>query len=527
MAKTFPDLKHNLLGVAVPGTGDDRADGYSEDSRWINTLTGIEYVCIDATVGAARWAVNPYAGIDSVAGLRSAISGGGAPDESPTRMGISEDFTKLPAIASEVTGGIVTLTDSSGWNGTHNDTLAANTAQKAGYMYLPNILAATTSAKATQLDVSLGASAMSGIVQPDVPRNIVINFTDANASISAFQVDVVGVAPDGTATAEQFVFAGGLHQAGSVIHARITSITLTSVTGQGAGDALDIGHGVKIGVVLPAGSTSLSVLKLKVDGTIEAASATDTTNNSFTATTAPDGAKDYEVWYEYLDAQQSILLQNLSDTAAKVIQLVALVNALVLANADFELFGTNMTSALATFNASRGGFRLTTAGANNDQAGIQPRQTNSGDSRWATGFNVSLQPKWGRSFRLTSVAAIQVSQGLSLTNAQNLTTDDDQVKLWFTTATGGNFLIAYSIGGTDATIDTGVTPAADTEYRLRIEVQADRTAKVYLNDTHVGTTAALTANAVLKPYGCLQALTGAAKSWDLRDKDSISMEQAA
>lgn len=218
----------------------------------------------------------------------------------------------------------VTLTDSTGLSGSHDDTLAAVSGQDADYMYLPNILAATTSAKATQYDVNLGAGALAGIVQPDVPRNVIVNFTDANASISAFQLDFVGTAPDGTAVSEQFVFAGGLDQTGSKIFATITSITLTSVTGQGAGDTLDIGHGDKLGVVLPAGSTSLSIVKLKVDGTLEAAAATDTTNNSFTPTTLANGTRDYEVWYEFVNAQSTIINQNCSDLAQKIIELVTL-----------------------------------------------------------------------------------------------------------------------------------------------------------------------------------------------------------
>lgn len=229
--------------------------------------------------------------------------------------------------AANVAAVSVTLTDSTGLSGTHDDTLAAVSGQAAGFVHYANILATTTSAKATQYDVSGGAGALAGVVQPDVPRNLVVNFTDGDVSINAFQLDVVGTAPDGTAVSEQFLFAGGLDQVGSKIFATITSITLTSVTGQGAGDTLDIGHGDKIGVVLPAGSTSLSIVKLKVDGTLEAAAATDTTNNSFTPTTVADGARDYEVWYEFVDAQKTILNQNASDTAQKVIELVAQLNA--------------------------------------------------------------------------------------------------------------------------------------------------------------------------------------------------------
>lgn len=179
---------------------------------------------------------------------------------------------------------------------------AAPGKQAASYVYYPNILAATTSGKSTQYDVNAGAGALAGVVQPDVPRNVIVNFTDANASISAFQLDFVGTAQDGSAVTEQFVFAGGLDQTGSKIFATITSITLTSVTGQSAGDVLDIGHGDKLGLPLPAGSSGLGIVKLKVDGTQEAAAATDTTNNSFTPTTLANGTRDYEVWYEYVDA---------------------------------------------------------------------------------------------------------------------------------------------------------------------------------------------------------------------------------
>lgn len=527
---TYLSDKHNLTATAAPGATDDRSAGYSEGtgrhncSRWINTLTGIEYICIDATVGAARWMVNEYAGTASVAGLNAAL---GSAAETATRMSISENFTKRPALASSITGALVTLTDSSGWTGTHNDTLAASTAQKAGYVYYQNITAATTTGGADQLDVSGGGGAMANIVQPDVPRNIIINFTDGDASISAFQVDVVGVAPDGTATAEQFVFAGGLDQTGSVIHAKITSVTVTSITGNGAGDTLDIGYGVKLGLPLPAGSTSLGIVKLVVDGTETTASATDTTNNSFTSTVTPDGAKDFEIWYEYLDAQQSVIQQNVSNVAAKVIELVSLVNALVLANADFEVAGTNMTTALVTIDAARGGIRLTTAGANNDQAILQPRITNSNDSRWAKGFVTDQSPKWGCSFRLTAITAMSFKCALALTNAHNLTTDDDQVGVYYSSATGGNFLVITSIGGTDATIDTGVAPAAGTEYRVRVEVQSDRKAHVYLNDVRVAITGALTTAVNLIPFRSIQALGAAAKSFDIRDKDTASMEQAA
>lgn len=48
-------LLHNLAATAAPGVGDDSADGYAVGSRWIDTATDAEYVCLDATAGAAVW----------------------------------------------------------------------------------------------------------------------------------------------------------------------------------------------------------------------------------------------------------------------------------------------------------------------------------------------------------------------------------------------------------------------------------------------------------------------------------------
>ncbi len=50
-----PGLLNNLTATTAPGVGDDSADGYSAGSLWFNTATAIEYVCTNASVGAATW----------------------------------------------------------------------------------------------------------------------------------------------------------------------------------------------------------------------------------------------------------------------------------------------------------------------------------------------------------------------------------------------------------------------------------------------------------------------------------------
>lgn len=184
------------------------------------------------------------------------------------------------------------------------------TGQQAGYAYLQNIPAPTTTGAATQLDLNgvADATAMADPVHPKVPRNLVYTITDANTGISAFSITALGKAPDGTTVSETITQAGGLVQTGSKIFAQLTSVTVNSIVGDGAGDTLDVGYGAKIGLSLPAGSTGLSIVKLVTAGTAEAASATDTTNNSFTSTTAPDGTRDFEVWFEYLDPNQVAII---------------------------------------------------------------------------------------------------------------------------------------------------------------------------------------------------------------------------
>lgn len=45
----------NKVTNVDPVVGNDNTEGYSTISRWINTLTGKEFVCTDASTGAAVW----------------------------------------------------------------------------------------------------------------------------------------------------------------------------------------------------------------------------------------------------------------------------------------------------------------------------------------------------------------------------------------------------------------------------------------------------------------------------------------
>lgn len=49
------DLQKNVVATAMPVSTDDSSQGFSVNSKLFNSLTGIEYICRDATVGAASW----------------------------------------------------------------------------------------------------------------------------------------------------------------------------------------------------------------------------------------------------------------------------------------------------------------------------------------------------------------------------------------------------------------------------------------------------------------------------------------
>jgi len=48
-------ITNNLEGSAAPDANDDVTLGFSEGSIWIDSTNEDAYVCIDNSVGAAKW----------------------------------------------------------------------------------------------------------------------------------------------------------------------------------------------------------------------------------------------------------------------------------------------------------------------------------------------------------------------------------------------------------------------------------------------------------------------------------------
>ena len=202
-----------------------------------------------------------------------------------------------------------------------------------------------------------------------------------------------------------------------------------------------------------------------------------------------DGVKDTRRYYleEWFKQRPGLNAVNVIDPDADSASDLAITQA---ANKDFELLGTNHTTALVTFNADVAGLTLTTAGTDNDQMIILPHldtlQTVWTGTKWGTENQVT----WEAMVRTgASIADVKIWAGLKLTNVNAVATDDNKAYFKFQTdATNSEAFTTYtywhfvhSIGGTDYISQIPVTVAASTNYHLKVEIDSDRKATIYVN----------------------------------------------
>ena len=197
-----------------------------------------------------------------------------------------------------------------------------------------------------------------------------------------------------------------------------------------------------------------------------------------------------------------------------------------IADPDFEILGTNGTTALCTYNAE-GGIVLTTAGADGDGMILVPH-LDANQTAWAqVTWGTDRETEWQCVVKSgASIASIVLYAGLKLTNTNVIATDNDQVFFRFADAVGAYWVCVDSIGGTDVSTTTTVAVAAATEYHLRIVIDSSRVARFYINGALVRTTSALTTAVDLIPYVGVVAATGAAKVLNVYG-EAISREYGA
>ena len=163
--------------------------------------------------------------------------------------------------------------------------------------------------------------------------------------------------------------------------------------------------------------------------------------------------------------------------------------AYVIANRDFETLGTNMTTALTTFPGTSAGIKMTTAGADQDQAILLPH-LDANMSAWSKVlWGTENSVEWECSIMLPALDNQKVWAGLKLTNDQLVATDDDQIFFKFQSdatnseafTTFANWHLVHSIGGTDYISKLPIAVAADTIYHLKIKIDSDRKATCFVN----------------------------------------------
>ena len=242
-------------------------------------------------------------------------------------------------------------------------------------------------------------------------------------------------------------------------------------------------------------------------------------------------------YFEKVPALNSAIEKIANGTGAAPVITIDFTNGYNKANRSFEI----ITSGTITceFNTTSG-ISLTTEAANNSSLIVLPH-LDAGQTAWKEiNWNTASQVHWSCAVSINNISNVIFWSGLKLTNTETLVTDNDQAYFTFdpTGKSGnaftnaGNLHFVYSIGGTDYITDLGLTVAADTIYKLRIEIDSNRQIQVYVNDVLYGlattsdatgtTTAntlvkslALTNNINLIPYVGVKTGEAAAKTLNL------------
>jgi hypothetical protein len=152
--------------------------------------------------------------------------------------------------------------------------------------------------------IKAAADVANGVItiaaQPDYPRKLQVRIVDANSSISAGTLTLVGVGARGQALQQVIDLAGGTRTVTTDdAFATLTSGTVAGLAGAATGDTLGIGPATALGLPgpkLPVGGT-FTVYKSNVDNANEAVGTVDATAGTIVPTTVPNGTRTYGFWY--------------------------------------------------------------------------------------------------------------------------------------------------------------------------------------------------------------------------------------
>ena len=158
---------------------------------------------------------------------------------------------------------------------------------------------------------------------------------------------------------------------------------------------------------------------------------------------------------------------------------------------QFEILGTNHTSALATYSTTVAGMAMTTATADQDRMIVAPHLDSKQGAWSGVKWGTENQVHWECSIRTSAAIDNQwIWAGLKKTNVVELATDSEQAFFTFGTDAdnaGQSFddftklHFVHSIGGTDYISVLPLTVAASTNYHLKIVFDSDRKVTIYVN----------------------------------------------
>ena len=216
---------------------------------------------------------------------------------------------------------------------------------------------------------------------------------------------------------------------------------------------------------------------------------------------------------------------------------------------QFEILGTNHTSALATFSSTVAGMTITTAGADQDRMIVAPHLDTKQGAWSGTKWGTENQVHWECSIRTSSAIDNQwIWAGLKKTNVVELATDTEQAFFTFGTDADNSgqafddftkLHFVHSIGGTDYISVLPITVAASTNYHLKVVFDSSRKVTIYVNGIQYNVTstsgstggtavtavqpgtvatksAAITDDVDLIPYIGIEANDGAAAALDVQ-----------
>jgi len=209
----YAAIKVNLTATSDPTVNDDAASGYAIGSRWFNGTADKEFVCLDATVGAAVWkdtTAGAAGGISNVVEDTTPQLGGNLDTQTFTVDGrdVGTDGTKLDGIetaadvtdATNVAAAGALMTDGSAEmsgdvvfseKADHGSTPTAG----KGYLWVKNTSPSTiifTDDTGADTTLGSGGGGLNNIVEDTTPQ------LGGNLDTQTFTVDGRDVSADGS-----------------------------------------------------------------------------------------------------------------------------------------------------------------------------------------------------------------------------------------------------------------------------------------------------------------------------------------